>query len=89
MCLFTSVYSYPRQVGVTPLPGGYEGFADVYKSGQRCLVFSHGLPLLDSIVNDEWGERIQQECSVALSRVGLSLVDDTVGREVMYAAITR
>ena len=74
---------------MTPLPNNTGGFADMYNSGQRCLVFCEDTTLLESLIKDEWTERVQQEWGLSISSCGLSLVDDVMGREVLYAAITR
>ncbi|XP_047736715.1 vacuolar protein sorting-associated protein 13, partial [Hyalella azteca] len=76
-------------VGLTLLAGGNSGgFADLFSGGQRWLVFSEDLDLLDSLLRDDLKERVTSHVSVALSRLGLSLVDDVLAREVMYSAVT-
>lgn len=58
-------------------------------NNQRCLLFTDSPSVAMSAVTAVEFERFQQDITISLNSIGLSLVDDSSRREVAYISMAR
>ncbi|KAG0723186.1 Vacuolar protein sorting-associated protein 13C [Chionoecetes opilio] len=56
---------------------------------QRCLLFIDDINIASTALNAAMMERFQQEVTLSINSIGLSLVDDNNRKEVAYISLAR